>query len=471
MGRITKIDGTSLNPIWPRLAQVKGTNVNITGGTIKGNVYGGGEFGTVYSNTYVTIGGSRSSYGAAAQASGTPTIYRDVFGGGYGSADYTDTYRTMLQTAGATYVYTPTMFAGLVGGDTYVDICGGWVKKNVYGGGEMASVGIINYECDPTTLEYKYIHKHTDVDNTFALSWPYEYEYLPIPGGTTHVTVTGGRVGITGKDFMGPFNANGDPLDSDGITVLSEDENNTVDAINKWCKDNTDGMIPKIFEYGDLNYDTIMVLLNALSFDAEWASQYPDYRCVEMTFRGETHDATVKMMFSSEGNYISGEHETGFVKYYKGNSYAFAAILPEEGISMEEYLACLDGEKLCKLLDFGIKEVNAGLPEFTFDWSGSLKKALKEMGIEQAFDRTADFSYLGAMEDGTNLLINNVCQKTHIEVDQSGTRAAAVTEVEVVPEEEPDEIYEVILDRPFVYAIIDMQSRLPVFIGCLTDIG
>ena len=230
MGRITKIDGTSLNPIWPRLAQVKGTNVNITGGTIKGNVYGGGEFGTVYSNTYVTIGGSRSSYGASAVASGTSTIYRDVFGGGYGSADYTDTYRTVLQTAGATYVYTPTMFAGLVGGDTYVDICGGWVKKNVYGGGEMASVGIINYECDPTTLEYKYIHKHTDVDNTFALSWPYEYEYLPIPGGTTHVTVTGGRVGITGKDFMGPFDANGDPLDSDGITVLSEDKANETDA-------------------------------------------------------------------------------------------------------------------------------------------------------------------------------------------------------------------------------------------------
>ena len=248
-------------------------------------------------------------------------------------------------------------------------------------------------------------------------------------------------------------------------------ENSTVDAINDWCKDNTDGMIPKIFEYGDLSYDTIMVLLNALSFDAEWASQYSDNSCVDMTFHGETHDTTVKMMFSSEGNYISGEHETGFVKYYKGYSYAFAAILPEEGMSMEEYLACLDGEKLCKLLDFGRKEVNAGLPEFSFDWSGSLKDALKEMGIKQAFDRTADFSYLGAMENGSGLFINSVHQKTHIEVDQSGTRAAAVTEVEVVPEEEPDEIYEVILDRPFVYAIIDMQSRLPVFIGCLTDIG
>ena len=239
MGRITKIDGTSLNPIWPRLAQVKGTSVNITGGTIKGNVYGGGEFGTVYSNTYVTIGGSRSSYGASAVASGTSTIYRDVFGGGYGSADYTDTYRTTLQTAGATYVYTPTMFAGLVGGDTYVDICRGWVKKNVYGGGEMASVGIINYECDPTTLEYKYIHKHADVNNTFALSWPYEYEYLPIPGGTTHVTVTGGRVGITGKDFMGPFNAIGDPIDNENH-VLNPDKEDDAKVIKKARIDNGD---------------------------------------------------------------------------------------------------------------------------------------------------------------------------------------------------------------------------------------
>ena len=248
-------------------------------------------------------------------------------------------------------------------------------------------------------------------------------------------------------------------------------EDSTTDAINDWCGKNTDGMIPKLLEYGDLDPNTVMVLLNSLTFDGLWGIPFSDNKCSNGTFHGETRDTTVKMMTNEEYGYICGEHETGFVKKYEGRTYSFVAILPEEGISMEEYLASLDGEKLAALLDYNHETVVIGIPEFTFDWSASLSGALQEMGIKQAFLPTADFSGLGVMDDGENIFLEKVYQKTHIEIDQSGTRAAAVTAIAATTEGDSDPIYTVILDRPFVYAIVDTQNLLPVFIGCVTDIG
>ena len=191
MGRLELLDGT-VNPLWPRMAQVKTSAVNITGGTIKGSVYGGGELGTIYNNTSVTVNGG--------------TVYRDVYGGGYGST-IKDGYNATIQAGEVSFVFTPMQFAGIVGGNTNVSIENGWVKKNVYGGGELASVGILDFAKTELT-------KHTDAASSFALSWPYDYKYVEdITGGTANVSVTGGRIGITGKDFMGPFNADGNPLD------------------------------------------------------------------------------------------------------------------------------------------------------------------------------------------------------------------------------------------------------------------
>ena len=201
MGRLRKLDGI-INPIWPELAQVKTTSVNITGGTIKHNVYGGGEFGTVYQDAHVTIGGKWNAATDAVTAEGTGTVYRDVYGGGFGSEDYDPD--NSGQYKDATYTFTPMQFAGCVGKTTNVNILGGWVKKNVYGGGEMASVGVVDF-----SYALGHIHeakKGSGTEETFTdfgLSWPYELTYQPGFEGTANVTVKGGRIGLTGKDYMG----------------------------------------------------------------------------------------------------------------------------------------------------------------------------------------------------------------------------------------------------------------------------
>ena len=224
MGRIKLLNG-STNPLWPKLAVAKLTEVNITGGTIKRNVYGGGEFGVVRNHATVNISGDNT------------TIDGCVYGGGLGSDD--NETKTVIVAGGYDEItgqttnnylgFTPMEWAGAVSGNTYVNIFGGWVKRSVYGGGELASVGLINYflkrddnvnEDDKFTHEgdnyaFANIVKHTDLTNSFALSWPYKFQYIAaapndladIGGGKVNgkatVNITGGRIGITGKDYMG----------------------------------------------------------------------------------------------------------------------------------------------------------------------------------------------------------------------------------------------------------------------------
>ena len=201
MGRLTLLDG-SPNSLWNRMAQVKTSSVNITGGTIKRNVYGGAEFGTTRDHVYVTVGGTRAANGDITP-SGSPVINGSVFGGGKGSTEHRAAYNSYIEAGSGDnavkYLFTPLQYAGCIGGDTYVNVVGsGHVNGSVYGGGELASVGVIDYRVDSND-NYTQVIKHASHSNDgkevfydFGLSWPYEFKYVEgITGGTTHVNITG----------------------------------------------------------------------------------------------------------------------------------------------------------------------------------------------------------------------------------------------------------------------------------------
>ena len=132
MGRLTLLDNSE-NPLWPRLAKVKNTTLNISDSAlIKSNVYGGGEFGFVTENTRINVNGG--TIGTSVKDGDTHKYYfGSVYGGGYGTIDHS--FHTNDSSA-----YADTL-AGRVYGNTRVDLLGGIVWHDVYGGGEMASVG------------------------------------------------------------------------------------------------------------------------------------------------------------------------------------------------------------------------------------------------------------------------------------------------------------------------------------------
>lgn len=262
--------------------------------------------------------------------------------------------------------------------------------------------------------------------------------------------------------------------------IIAADLPSSVGAINDWAKEETFGMIPSILKEGDLKESTIMVLLNALAFDALWAQQPSDSACFEGVFKGTDESVqNVTYMWAEADGYIEGKNEVGIVKNYKGGNYAFLALLPDEDISIYDYIASLDGEDFLKLYDMREKaaynvEISAKMPHFSFDCTIEMSDVLKKMGMPLAFDSSvADFDGMGHSELG-NIFISRVIQKTHIDLDNSGTRAAAVTAVIMDAESGmPGNIkyYRVELDRPFVYAIIDTQTGLPIFIGACENIN
>ncbi len=259
--------------------------------------------------------------------------------------------------------------------------------------------------------------------------------------------------------------------------IVAADLPKSIDDINGWAKEETFGMIPSILNDGDLDASTVMVLLNALALDALWANQADKYACFEDEFKGtdENIQKVTFMRTECEG-YIEGKGVTGIVKNYKGGNYAFLALLPESDVY--EYAASLDGKDLLKLYDKRIKatggvEVSAKIPHFSFDCKIEMKEVLKKMGIVKAFSSSeADLSGLGTDSRG-NLYISRVIQKTHIDLDNSGTRAAAVTAVTVKAEGGVinAKFYSVNFDRPFLYAIIDTENGLPIFVGVCENIS
>lgn len=248
----------------------------------------------------------------------------------------------------------------------------------------------------------------------------------------------------------------------------------TIDEINGWIDDNTNHMIPTVIQ--DLDPLAAAVLVNALAFEGEWAEPYEDYQVHENDFtnaNGESEDAVY--LAETGDTYFESDKAVGFTKPYYGNEYAFLAILPKEKISANDFMAEFTADDYRKFYDSKTDkwDVRTIIPKFSYDYEYLMNDTLKEMGADDAFSPDdADFSNIAELKD-ENLYISKVIHKTHIELDQYGTKAAAATVVEMdmaMAVADPVEYKEVYLDRPFAYAIIDLETGVPVFIGTVNSL-
>lgn len=246
---------------------------------------------------------------------------------------------------------------------------------------------------------------------------------------------------------------------------------NTVKDVNSWVNEQTDGMISKLLDR--LDEWAVMLLLNALSFEASWETVYENSDVSEGKFTAaDGRTQKVDMLQSTEDRCLKDELAVGFIKPYAGGNFSFVAMLPNAGVSLQDYVTSLTAEKLLQTLhDASGGRVKVRLPKFTVNYSNELGSVLKQLGIVDAFNsETADFSSMATSTFG-NIYISSVMHKSFIRVDQKGTQAGAVTSVEMNDEciGEVEGMLTLTLDRPFVYMIIDNETGLPIFIGTLND--
>lgn len=246
-------------------------------------------------------------------------------------------------------------------------------------------------------------------------------------------------------------------------------DTSTKDDINQWVSDHTDAMIPELVD--EIPDEAIMYLVNALAFEERWLDPYEDSQVRDGTFTTQDGtEQTAGFMYSDEDSYLEGAGATGFTKAYEGARFKFVALLPDEGTTVDDLIAHLDGETLRTMLtESEYITVHTALPKFENEFDTNLVDALAAMGMPDAFDADlANFTGIATVEPGHNIIINRILHKTYISVDETGTKAAAATSVEMMNETsamEPEDEKTVYLDRPFAYLIVDQYSELPVFMG------
>ncbi len=242
-------------------------------------------------------------------------------------------------------------------------------------------------------------------------------------------------------------------------------------AINDAVAEQTAGKITGLIPSGVIDSLTRLVLTNAVYLKALWTHQFPAQETRRKSFYPErTGPAPVDMMhLATRLAYHRGDGYQAVLLPYRGGSLAMALVLPDGPLSeFTGQLAGLGGvgDVLAGLLASGAgSQVDLSLPRFRVEAAFMLKDTLQALGVRTAFTPRADFS--GIIPDEPTH-INAVVHKAFIDVGEEGTEAAAATAVvftalALVRKPQPE--VRLVFDRPFLFAIADVTSGLPLFLG------
>ena len=253
------------------------------------------------------------------------------------------------------------------------------------------------------------------------------------------------------------------------LTTLNFADPATLHAINNWCSENTAGMITEILDR--LDPSNVMVLINALYFNAPWENEFDPSMTSEQTFYGLSKESKVKLM--GQKGYFPYAEMNGFQMIqlpYEGMRYSMYVILPPEGSDLNKLIPKATETVFNSAVDaLQMQEVRIFLPRFKVETSMLLNKPLQNMGIRTAFTSAADFS--GIAEMGP-LVVDQVKQKCYVDVSEKGTEAAAVTAIQIrLTSARPVAKLPVMrVDRPFIFLIADTENQNVLFAGKIVNL-
>lgn len=249
------------------------------------------------------------------------------------------------------------------------------------------------------------------------------------------------------------------------VTTADFSHPNTVRDVNNWVSEKTTGKIKRIVN--GFSPNDVMVLLNAIDFEAEWRDRFdPDDTRTRDFHRPDGSTVPVQMMERTDAPilYVSGEDYSLVELLYGAGGFSMVLAIPWDG----------DARALAQSFDAGTwSTMLAGadstvvdllaVPKLKLTYDALLNDVLDALGMGVAFGAGADFT--GMSPDGDRFCISTVRQKTFMEVDETGTKAAAVTAVGV----RATSFFEVAADRPFVFAIRERTSGTLLFVGVIED--
>jgi serine protease inhibitor len=243
----------------------------------------------------------------------------------------------------------------------------------------------------------------------------------------------------------------------------------TLDDINGFVSDNTNKLIPGILD--QLDPGAVMVLVNTLYFNGKWQAPFDPEKTNTGKFKlSDGSGAVVPMMNQTydKVGYFENADAKGIILPYQFDRFAYVAVLPSGDVS--PYLSALtpDGFKAL-IASTSDEKVELSMPKYDVTGDYKLVDILETMGLKLAFDPDrADFSAIGTAKN--NIFISDAVQKVVFKLGEKGTEAAAATGIMMTGSAAPlDRPILLQLNRPFIYALMDMETNTPLFMGVLDN--
>lgn len=251
---------------------------------------------------------------------------------------------------------------------------------------------------------------------------------------------------------------------------MPEELEKTRQKINKWVEDMTNNRIQNLLQQGVLKEITRMVITNAVWFNGNWVSPFDTNNTYSSIFNINSAKSisTEFMHQKTDAGYYKDNDIQALEIPYKGGKKSMLIILPKEteGWRLIGRILSTDRMKIISR-EMKVQEVEMAIPKFSYENQFNLKEILMQMGMKEPFSNFADFS---GMTDANDLKIDEVIHKAFIEVNETGTEAAAATAVIMVLKsalgEQPVRF---IADHPFIYFITDKTTGGIIFMGRMVD--
>ena len=254
------------------------------------------------------------------------------------------------------------------------------------------------------------------------------------------------------------------------VDVLPFSDPATVKAINNWCSENTNGKIDNIID--KLRPDMVMVLANALYFNAPWVKAFAPEATKEAVFHGLAGDTKVQMMNTKSTFRYAEYMGCQMVELpYEGGRYAMYVVLPPRNWDANSIIPHI-GESAydASMNMLSDREVVLRMPKVKLETSLILNEAIQKMGVKSAFTSAADFKGISAMGP---LVLDQVKQKCYIDIAEKGTEAAAVTVAQIrLTAARPGAQTAAVMtvDRPYLFFIADHETSNILFAGKVVNL-
>ena len=246
------------------------------------------------------------------------------------------------------------------------------------------------------------------------------------------------------------------------------DDPKTLDVINRWVQDRTQGRIAKAGPDRIEPLDALF-LINAVYFKGGWTRKFEKALTHDQPFKlGNGKTKTLPFM-RRKARYSYAEttdYQAIQIPYGEKGRTAFYVVLPREGMSLRQLHDQLAAKGSKWNVDLIMHEVDLELPRFKLEFGAELRPVLSEMGMKKAFGR-ADFT--GMSPRGRELYVSAVHHKTYVDINEEGTEAAAVTTVGVGAKSAEFEKFVLKVDRPFFCAIVDHTTGTILFTGSIVE--